>query len=97
MKGFTTQPITVDSNSPRFDRFDTGTLDTLEKAIQLVDPTTYISTLDYAAGTISVGKVYNPGTDKQFAEPDFVIVNVACDSVSAAFHDVYNAVYSRCI
>ena len=77
--------------------FTDDQIDTLEKAIRTVDRHLSIAKVDYDSGTISVGMTYNEGTDNQFTEDDFLVVNVASDSVAAAFYDVYTQVYSRCI
>ena len=77
--------------------FTNDQIDTLEKAIQTVDRHLSISKVDYDSGTISVGMTYNEGTDNQFTEDDFLVVNVASDSVAAAFYDVYTQAYPRCI
>lgn len=77
--------------------FTDDQIDTLEKAIKTVDRHLSIAKVDYDAGTISVGMTYNEGTDSEWVEDDFLVVNVASDSVAAAFYDVYTQAYSRCI
>lgn len=72
-------------------------IDTLEKAIQLTDPHVFISKINYDIGTVSIGFHYNEGTPNAFDENDFLTINVASDSVPAAFKDVFNRVYDRCM
>lgn len=77
--------------------FTDDQLQTLEKAIQTVDRHVYISKIDYVKGLVYIGMNYNEGTPNAFREEDFMAVNVASDSVPAAFKDVFNRVYDRCI
>lgn len=71
-------------------------LDTLDKAIKLIDPNLDIGEVNYQTGLINVYMNYNVGTPDQWTLCDFLVVNVNADSVSAAFHDVYSRVYDRC-
>jgi hypothetical protein len=48
--------------------------------------------MDYLNGTVSLGMHYD-----NFDQEDFMTVNVASDSVPAAFYDVYTRAYERCI
>ena len=82
----------VPSENPAFDIFTTALLDTLEQACRTVEPRLYISELDYQKGTITLGMHYD-----NFDQADFIKVNVASDSVPAAFYDVYTCAYERCI
>lgn len=77
--------------------FTDDQLQTLEKAIQTVDRHVYISKIDYDKGLVYIGMNYNEGTPNAFQEEDFMTINVACDSVPAAFKDVFNSVYNRCM
>jgi len=77
--------------------FTDDQLQTLEKAIQTVDRNVYISKIDYDKGLVYIGMNYNEGTPNAFQEEDFMTINVASDSVPAAFKDVFNRVYDRCI
>lgn len=77
--------------------FTDDQLQTLEKAIQTVDRNVYISKIDYDKGLVFIGMNYNEGTPNAFQEDDFMTINVASDSVPAAFKDVFNRVYDRCI
>lgn len=77
--------------------FTDDQLQTLEKAIQTVDRHVYISQIDYDKGLVYIGMNYNEGTPNAFQEEDFMTINVASDSVPAAFKDVFNQVYDRCI
>lgn len=80
------------TNRPSFDIFTQEQLDTLEKACQTVDFRTYIAKVDYNTGKIYIGHHYDSFDDDSFME-----INVASDSVAAAFYDVYTRVYERCI
>ena len=82
----------VNSESPAFSIFTPEQLDILEQACQTVDFRTYIAKVDYKSGTISIGHHYDNFDDDSFME-----INVASDSVAAAFYDVYTRVFERCI
>lgn len=79
------------------DQFSSVELDLLDKAIKTVDPNVAIDTVDYDKGIVQVSITYNMGTPNQWTNPNFMQINVACESVAAAFHEVYEAVYRRCI
>lgn len=79
------------------DIFTDDQIQTLEKAIQLTDRHVFISKIDYDKGLVYIGIHYNEGTPNAFDEEDFMTINVACDSVPAAFKDVFNHVYDRCM
>lgn len=79
------------------DIFSDDQIQTLEKAIQLTDSHVFISKIDYDKGLVYIGMHYNEGTPNAFDEEDFMTINVACDSVPAAFKDVFNQVYNRCM
>ena len=79
------------------DIFSDDQIQTLEKAIQLTDRHVFISKIDYDKGLFYIGMHYNEGTPNAFDEEDFMTINVACDSVPAAFKDVFNQVYNRCM
>ena len=87
----------ISSKNPRMANPTEAQLDTLEKAVQTVDRNLFISEVDFEKGTVSLGMVYNPGEPSQWKQEDFLVVNVACDSVAALFHDVYSKAYDRCI
>lgn len=91
------QIIEPKDGNRRMTEIQPETVKTLEQAIQTVDRTLTIEQIDYSDGTINVGITYNKGTDKEWTDKEFIVVNVACDSVAAAFHDVYTAAYDRCI
>lgn len=82
----------VHSEKPAFSIFTLDQLDTLEQACRTVEPRLYISEMDYQKGTITLGMHYD-----NFDQADFIKVNVASDSVAAAFYDVYTRAYDRCI
>ena len=82
----------VHSEKPAFSIFTQDQLDTLEKACRTVEPRLFISELDYQKGTVTLGMHYD-----NFDQDDFMSVNVASDSVPAAFYDVYTRAYERCI
>lgn len=84
-------------NKPCMSIFDQDTLDTLDAAIKTVDPSVAIDTVNYDTGIISISITYNKGTKDQWTNHDFMEINVASDSVAAAFYDVYTRVYKRCI
>lgn len=91
------QIIEPKDGSRRMSEIQSETVKTLEQAIQTVDRTLTIELIDYSTGTINVGITYNKGTDQEWTNKEFIVVNVACDSAATAFHDVYTAVYDRCI
>ena len=78
-----------------FSHFSPEQIKSLENAIQTADRNYYISQFDYKNGTVSVGIVNNEGTEHEFHTDDFIVVNVACDSVASAFYDVYTRAYKR--
>ena len=80
------------TGSQEFNTFEPEQIEALEKACQIVDFRLYVAELDYAKGTISIGFHHD-----NFDEDDFMTVNVAGDSVPAAFYAVYTSVYSRCM
>lgn len=82
----------VQSDKPAFNIFTPAQLDTLEQACRTVEPRLYISEIDYQKGTVTLGMHYD-----NFDQDDFMSVNVASDSVPAAFYDVYTRAYERCI
>jgi len=82
----------VHSDKPAFNIFTLGQLDTLEQACCTVEHRLYISEMDYQKGTVTLGMHYD-----NFDQDDFIKVNVASDSVPAAFYDVYTCAYDRCI
>lgn len=79
------------------DKFSNIELNILDQAIKTVDPTVAIDTVDYDSGIVQVSITYNMGTTNQWTNHNFMQINVACESVAAAFHEVYEAVYRRCI
>ena len=85
------------NNKPYMSIFDNSTLDTLDAAIKTVDPSVAIDTVNYDTGIISISITYNKGTKDQWTNHGFMEINVASDSVAAAFYDVYTRVYDRCI
>ena len=87
----------VNSKTPRMDIMSDEFIETLARAIKTVDPNVAIDTVDYFLGRVFVSMRYNKGTEHEFVQKDFIEVNVNADSNAAAFHDVYNAVYDRCI
>ena len=89
--------IINESGNPRMSVLGERDLETLEKFIQIVDKGLVLSSVDYDKGLICVGMTYNRGTSEEWVEEDFIVVNVACDSVAAACKDVYSAAYARCM
>lgn len=85
------------NNKPCMSEFDQDTLDTLDAAIKTVDPSVAIDTVNYDTGIISISITYNKGTKDEWTNHGFMEINVASDSVAAAFYDVYTRVYKRCI
>lgn len=85
------------NNKPCMSILDNATLDTLDQAIKTVAPQAAIDTVDYDRGIISISHVYNQGTEHEWLDRKFMEINVASDSVAAAFYDVYTKVYDRCI
>lgn len=85
------------NNNPCMATLDNTTLDTLDAAIKTVDPSVAIDTVNYDTGIISISITYNKGTKDQWTNHGFMEINVASDSVAAAFYDVYTRVYKRCI
>ncbi len=71
-------------------------LETLQKFIQIVDKNLSIGEVDYSKGEIKIAMTYNAGSSNEWVKPDFIVVNVYSDSVSAACNDVYTKVYDRC-
>ena len=84
-------------NNPCMSIFDNMQLNTLDQAIKTVDPNVAIHTVNYDTGIISISITYNKGTKDQWTNERFMEINVASDSVAAAFYDVYTRVYKRCI
>lgn len=89
--------IHTNPDKKAMDIFSDDQIQTLEKAIQLTDRHVFISKIDYDKGLVYIGMHYNEGTPNAFDEEDFMTINVACDSVPAAFKDVFNQVYNRCM
>ena len=85
------------NNKPCMSIFDNMQLNTLDQAIKTVDPNVAIHTVNYDTGIISISITYNKGTKDQWTNERFMEINVASDSVAAAFYDVYTRVYKRCI
>lgn len=85
------------NNNPCMSIFDNATVDTLDQAIKTVDPSVAIDTVNYDTGIISISITYNKGTPNEWVDHKFLEINVASDSVAAAFYDVYTRVYKRCI
>ena len=79
------------------DKFSSVELDLLDKTIKTVDPSVAIDTVDYDKGIVQVSITYNLNTPNQWTNHNFMQINVACESVAAAFHEVYEHVYQRCI
>lgn len=92
-------PTIIHTNPEKkaMDIFSDDQIQTLEKAIQLTDRHVFISKIDYDKGLVYIGMHYNEGTPNAFDEEDFMTINVGCDSVPAAFKDVFNQVYNRCM
>jgi len=84
-------------NNPCMSILDNMQLNTLDQAIKTVDPSVAIDTVNYDTGIISISITYNKGTKDQWTNERFMEINVASDSVAAAFYDVYTRVYDRCI
>ena len=85
------------NNNPCMSIFDNTTLNVLDQSIKTVDPSVAIDTVNYDTGIISISITYNKGTKDQWTNHGFMEINVASDSVAAAFYDVYTRVYKRCI
>lgn len=85
------------NNNPCMATLDNMQLNTLDQAIKTVDPNVAIHTVNYDTGIISISITYNKGTKDQWTNERFMEINVASDSVAAAFYDVYTRVYDRCI
>ena len=88
--------VTDASGDRRMDYIKLDVLETLQKFIQIVDKNLSIGEIDYGKGEIKVAMTYNRGTPDEWVDPDFIVVNVNADSVSAACNDVYTKVYERC-
>ena len=84
-------------NNPCMATLDNMQLNTLDQAIKTVDPNVAIHTVNYDTGIISISITYNKGTPNEWVDHKFLEINVASDSVAAAFYDVYTRVYKRCI
>lgn len=84
-------------NKPCMSIFDNETLDTLDAAIKTVAPHAAVDTVDYDKGIVYISHAYNQGTPHEWVNHKFMEINVASDSVAAAFYDVYTQVYLRCI
>lgn len=91
------QIIEPKNGDRRMSEINPETVKTLEQAIQTVDRHLSIELIDYSTGVINIGMTYNQGTANEWTNKEFLVVNVACDSVAAAFHEVYTAAYDRCI
>ncbi len=89
--------IHTNPDKKAMDIFSDDQIQTLEKAIQLTDLHVFISKIDYDKGLVYIGMHYNEGTPNAFDEEDFMKINVGCDSVPAAFKDVFIQVYTRCM
>lgn len=85
------------NNNPCMATLDNMQLNTLDQAIKTVDPNVAIDTVNYDTGIISISITYNKDTKDQWTNERFMEINVASDSVAAAFYDVYTRVYKRCI
>ena len=85
------------NNKPCMSIFDNITLNVLDQAIKTVAPHAAVDTVDYDKGIIYISHVYNQGTPHEWVDHKFMEINVASDSVAAAFYDVYTRVYERCI
>lgn len=88
--------VTDASGDRKMDYIKLDVLETLQKFIQIVDKNLSIGEIDYEKGVIKVAMTYNKGTPDEWVHPEFLVVNVNADSVSAACHDVYTKVYERC-
>lgn len=84
-------------NNPCMATLDNMQINTLDQAIKTVDPNVAIDTVNYDTGIICISITYNKGTKDQWTNERFMEINVASDSVAAAFYDVYTRVYKRCI
>ena len=84
-------------NKPCMSILDNTTLDVLDQAIKTVAPNAAVDTVDYDTGIIYISHTYNQGTPNEWVDHKFMEINVASDSVAAAFYDVYTQVYLRCI
>lgn len=91
--------INIIETKPRraMDQFSSVELDILDKAIKTVDPSVAIDTINYDTGIIQVSITYNLNTPNQWTNHNFMQINVNAESVAAAFHEVYEHVYQRCI
>lgn len=85
------------NNNPCMSIFDNTTLNVLDQAIKTVAPHAAVDTVDYDKGIVYISHTYNQGTPNEWVDHKFMEINVASDSVAAAFYDVYTRVYDRCI
>lgn len=84
-------------NNPCMPTIDNITLNVLDQAIKTVAPHAAVDTVDYDKGIVYISHTYNQGTPQEWVDHKFMEINVASDSVAAAFYDVYTQVYLRCI
>lgn len=85
------------NNKPCMSIIDNITLNVLDQAIKTVAPHAAVDTVDYDKGIVYISHSYNQGTPHEWVDHKFMKINVASDSVAAAFYDVYTRVYERCI
>ena len=85
------------NNNPCMAIFDNMQLNTLDQAIKTVDPNIAVDTVDYDTGIITISITHNKGIIDEEWTNTLMKINVASDSVAAAFYDVYTQVYKRCI
>ena len=84
-------------NNPCMSIIGNMQLNTLDQAIKTVAPHAAVDTVDYDKGIVYISHTYNQGTPQEWVDHKFMEINVASDSVAAAFYDVYTQVYLRCI
>ena len=84
-------------NKPCMSIIHNLTLNVLDQAIKTVAPHAAVDTVDYDTGIVYISHTYNQGTSHEWVDHKFMEINVASDSVAAAFYDVYTRVYERCI
>ena len=83
-------------NDPQMLIIDNLTLNVLDQAIKTIAPKAAVDTVDYDKGIVYISHIYNQGTPQEWVDHKFMEINVATNSVSATFYDVYTKVYKRC-
>ena len=87
--------VIVNSETPAMEVLNDDVIETIGKVLGYMNKKVYISKIDYHLGEITLGYVYNAGTEKEWHDDNVLEISVAYNSLGSTIHDVIRAAFNK--